>query len=65
MPVLSIISPLSDQMTNAVIFKYRTRFWKVKQNYCKWKVLVMMMMIIIIIIIIIIFQINILLCITG
>jgi len=26
--VLSIISPLSFQMTHAVIFKYRTRFWK-------------------------------------
>jgi len=27
MPVLSIILPLSDQMTQTVIFKFRTRFW--------------------------------------
>jgi len=36
--VLSIILPLSDQLTHAVVFKYRTRFGKVKYKILQMEV---------------------------
>jgi hypothetical protein len=61
--VLYGILPLSDQMTNAVIFKYRTHFLeRLNEKYCKWNLLMMIKMIMNVIIN---FQIIISLRITG